>query len=744
MILNYPRMRSSCPNTRRHLPRWLSLVLVVLSLGPLLPGANAYPLTERERARLEAAMPRTLARLEARKPVSIVIIGDSVSRVFTPDANANQTIHGMHAQFAMRLANEFFYPGGVRVIHPLGDEPVKLGGTHGAEIFLENLALPGHTAVDGLQRITTDAFLNDPDLVMICYGINDSVRDFDLGTYEKALGECIDACRARGVDVILLGPNLTRQSPGPTGWGLGRAHVTKARELAEAKKVFFVDLGKGLSQRGGIPYQADAAEAAIETMSERLATIFDFGPGATVEDWLHPNFATHTQMGDMIFDALMAGVKFEDPLKFTAQAYYGKTGHIVVDLTVTNTSETRRRGHFGALTIRRELSPTEVYHSFDLPPGQGKAFQIRYNKVPAPGQETEGAPTEFFRMDPSDPRLRLSYLVAEEEHSGIVDVVTPLLPVGISWNTTLLTNVTDQLQIEWTMENKSPKLANVRYQLELGAQKTDGQVALDQGQSSRRFAKFPFNPRPDVVREKIPVKLTLDVDGRTYEFSREIEATRDLFLTERIALSNQDEYIASGIGTGTLSAGESGMTLRADADENALYLTFDFENLKLQPVAQGASLIADLSIDGRPADEVRTFGCVDRVRVTTGSEPGYGETSHIRPGFFGNGYDKTIDPRYIISTVEQRTDLSQRFTVKIPRKYLFRHGWEIGNPDSVLGLNANLSLAAIDPQTGTIGYPASHRYLLASAVGYYFRDARSLITLRLTPNKIPMWSVRVY
>jgi lysophospholipase L1-like esterase len=746
MIRKFSTLRKIFLARRDGAFRTLVVPLVAAAFFAIANSGSAYPLSEDERASLTAAMPRTLARLEARQPVNIVIIGDSVSRVVTPTPDANQTVHGMHAQFARRLCNEFFYPGGVRVVHPLDDEPTKRDDAQGSEIFLENLALPGHTALDALQRMTTDAFLHDPDLVVINYGINDAIQDFDLGTYRVALEQCIDICRTRKVDIILLGPSLIRQSPGPTGWGLTRAHATKAREIAAAKNVFFVDLGQVLSERGGIPYSKgeDEGEKAIEAISNRLLTIFDHGPDAIVEDLVHPNHSAHTLMGDSIYDALMR-VEDKDvsPLKFAAQGSFVQDGRLRLDLEVSNTGKTPRRGHFAALTMRRQLSPTEAYFNFDLKPGQTQSYPIFYKKVPTPGQEGLEEPTDFYHLDPADSNLRLSYLVVDEEHSGLVDVVTPLLPIGVEWNTTVLTNVTDQLRIEWTLLNRSAKAQNVRYVIQSGNQKIDGSVQLDQGQSGRRYANINFKPRQGIVRQKLPLKLIVDVGGRTTEFHREIEMTRDLFLGERVALSNADAYLNTGVGAGQLGAGKSGVTLRADADEKALYLTFDFENLKLQPIAKGASLIADISIDGRPKEEVRKFGCVDRIRVMAGAEPGYGETNHMRPGYFGNGYNKRVDERYVISTIEQRADLNQRFMVKIPRKYLFRHEWELGNADSVLGLNTSLSIAAIDSASGAMGYPGSHRYQLARS-GYYFRDARALITLRLTPDRIPTWSARVY
>ena len=719
-----------------------SVLFFVLASSVVVKHAVAYPVTDEERARLRAAIPRTFGKLEARHPVQITVLGDSVSRVFTPDDQANQTIHGMHAQFATRLATEFFYPGGVRVINPLKDEPEKRNQTMGAEIYLENLAIPGHTAIDAVQRITTDAFLHDPDLVMICYGVNEAIRDSGLDTYRRAIELCIDTCQQRGVDVILLGPNLIRQSPGPTGWGLTRAHATKAAEIAKAKNVFFVDLGRGLSRRGGIPFNKDAKDN-IATYTDRLDVIFKRAPEIQVEDWLHPNHTAHTTMGDQIYRELMKGRTDDEPYRLTTQTKFANDGQIAVTVLLRNVSKKARRGSLAALAMRRQLSPSEPYQSFDLKPGESQTFSLVYAKVPSPGQEELDEPTEFFGLDPQDSKLRLSYLIADEDQSSIVDAVSPLEPVGVEWKTDLLTNVTNSIRLDWSFVNGSDKAVTGRYVAQLDGNRTDGQFTLDQGQSKSFYADFGFAPRADVVRQKMDASITLEIGGRSFEFTRHIEATRDLFLTEKVALSNYDDYLAQGSDSAELSAGEKGITLRADADDNALYLTFDFEGIGLQKLPSGSSLIADLSIDGRPANEVRTFGAVDRVRFTSEAADGFGETGHMRPGFFGNGYDKKVDERYVISKISTRTDLGRRVLVRIPRKYLFRHEWGLDNVDSVLGLNVSLSLATIDPQDGSVGFPASSRYVLANS-GYYFRDARSLMTLRLTNTKAPLWSVRVW
>ena len=64
--------------------------------------------------------------------------------------------------------------------------------------------------IDGIQNMTTEVFVHDPDLITINYGINDALRKVPLDQYRRALQYLIDAAKSRQADVIVLGPNIVR------------------------------------------------------------------------------------------------------------------------------------------------------------------------------------------------------------------------------------------------------------------------------------------------------------------------------------------------------------------------------------------------------------------------------------------------------------------------------------------------------------------------------------------------------
>ncbi len=74
--------------------------------------------------------------------------------------------------------------------------------------------------------------------------------------------------------------------------------------------------------------------------------------------------------------------------------------------------------------------------------------------------------------------------------------------------------------------------------------------------------------------------MSVEVGGKSFVFYREIEATRDLYLGEKTALSQDENYTAGVRGERTVTGANETVYLRADADQHALYLTFDFEKIQ--------------------------------------------------------------------------------------------------------------------------------------------------------------------
>ena len=70
-----------------------------------------------------------------------------------------------------------------------------------------NAGIGGITAVDSLKRIDRHVLVHNPDLVIVCFGLNDVVGG-DLETYLSSLRIIFEKCRNCGADVIFMTPNM--------------------------------------------------------------------------------------------------------------------------------------------------------------------------------------------------------------------------------------------------------------------------------------------------------------------------------------------------------------------------------------------------------------------------------------------------------------------------------------------------------------------------------------------------------
>lgn len=69
-----------------------------------------------------------------------------------------------------------------------------------------NAGIGGITSWDSIDRMDSQVFSHNPDLVIVCFGLNDVNGELDR--YLGALGTIFDKCIEKDVDVIFLTPNM--------------------------------------------------------------------------------------------------------------------------------------------------------------------------------------------------------------------------------------------------------------------------------------------------------------------------------------------------------------------------------------------------------------------------------------------------------------------------------------------------------------------------------------------------------
>ena len=73
-------------------------------------------------------------------------------------------------------------------------------------INMINAGIGGVTAKDSLKRLDSQVLKHEPDLVIVCFGLNDV--NGELSDYLSALCEIFSRCRAASSEVIFLTPNI--------------------------------------------------------------------------------------------------------------------------------------------------------------------------------------------------------------------------------------------------------------------------------------------------------------------------------------------------------------------------------------------------------------------------------------------------------------------------------------------------------------------------------------------------------
>ncbi len=732
---------------------------VSLSFGLLfaiaVQEAAAYPLTLEQRERLKQYLPRTFPKLEDRAPVHVVALGDDVMGGYTPLPTAwesNNPLFSYCGAFLSQLAREFFYPGGVRLLNPPKGGTAKLTEYLGDEIALENLTTIDGTVFDGLRRACTDAFLHEPDLVLVQYGIYDAFTFLSIDTYKRALQEIVDAARSARADLILFGPPLVNYGGGAMEWGIERPYATAAREVAAANGVLFIDLGRHLSRFGGGVDPDTHPAAAMEIVGDRLERIFHYGPELTVRERVHPSLRVHQFLGEAVFADLKDG---PPPPGFThtAVASYGNDGSIGVSVIARNQTTEEKKGSMGGLAVGGAMLPSEAGQRFTVAAGTATQLEFRFRR-PEVGKSRDGSPL-FFPLEPSDEFGRFAFFLEDSVASEVVDLPVRIGPVSALWNSRQFVNVSDRMRVEWDLVNGTDKALSGTFQV--GMADRVGQptpFSVSPLGVKTVFSIFDFVAPAGVSLFQQDLWIQLDVDGKVVRFSREMESSRDLVLGEEMKMRAWRDYANLGPAVETVAqrrASES-VSVRFEADAKALYIVAKLDGVSLPDLGDQAALQAKLFLDARPSDEVRTFGPVEPVLIYAKSRDGRGFTPSLELGSFGKGYDMILDPKGIASALRTDGEGARLLEIRVPRTYLHRHEWDLDSPEAMLGMRLELTVADPDPNAVT-PFPAANRFETNSPTfayedrmvrGFHENDARSLMTLRLIRQPVESWSVRVY
>ena len=225
------------------------------------------------------------------RPVTIACLGDSVTHgcfeIFVDETGGIATVCRPDEAYPMQLyhALKNYYPFAAPVII--------------------NAGVSGDKAYGGLERLERDVLSYKPDLVIVDFGLNDSMnKDVEGGieTYDKSMREIFKRVLESGAECILLTPNFMNKGISP--------HLKDELFIGIAKEAAVVQ------NTGILSHYVETAKKAADDMGVPVADAYAVWQkisdnGVNTDSLLsnhinHPNKEAHGIFLNEIMRVLMA------------------------------------------------------------------------------------------------------------------------------------------------------------------------------------------------------------------------------------------------------------------------------------------------------------------------------------------------------------------------------------------------------------------------------------------------------
>jgi lysophospholipase L1-like esterase len=759
--------------------------------------AGGFELSAEQAERVQKFLPHTYPKLLKREPVHAACIGDSVMMMWGYDQDNGNALKAWNGVFLQELADQFIYNGGVRIVKPPKGQPEKLYNFFGPEITMQNFSRGGRLIIHAMQPLTTVAFENKPDIVIVSYGINDALSNLPLSIYRRGVQDVVDYVKAHNADLVLCGPSLILNEPPELGMALTRPYADTMREVAESNGVFFADLGDlawlvqiedrkhpledvikkrmaadaaaaaaaataaaaAAGADGKAPPAPPPAKSQAPVLENPIAADLDIDPdkkavvsfeqivesmkrkynhGGTI-DWLHPDTATQRLLGRRVFQELLDGPKAV-PWK-TGTATLATDGTEKATLTFNLDNPTTDQQSYTLLPlVTPTWRPLDAPSRVTLKAGKRSTVVVTYSRASAPDVHSV---TRGDLLPSHEPFVRLPVLTIGGGMARIEDVRATLTPVAVVWGTTTLFNQVAAVDLEGWIWNTSTEPIEGKWEASWLDQKASGTFKTEGRSQSPFKVKLNMPATTGPTRAKGTLAMVVTTSKGASHFDREVEVVRNLSLKEPVPLLTANTYPRDQIAQPPMPGGAvPGVIFRADADSNALYLTYDIYGCNLRDNPSGGNALGlEINLDARSYGKRLGPGTTDAIRVTASAADGDAQVSPLPPWCFGTGYGMYYDESQIKAKLSSRPDGARRLTITLPRSYLYLHEWAMGNGNSEIGINTTMSLW----QPGdTANAPASVLNFGLTYNGRHRDDAESLVVLELADVPTGRWTVRMY
>lgn len=726
--------------------------------APVLPKVESKTAQQRP---IEKWLPRTYAKLKAGESIRVLALGDSVIGMFGYGQDAGNALKAYPAVFLQQLADEFRLTGGVRWTNPKKKVANKLVPLDGTEILYECHAFQGkcmESAGDMLHAFNQG---QSKDLVIAAFGLNDAISGVALERVSQSLRSFIHQVKQSGAELLLVGPHALITDPPELGMGLTRPYVDVIREIAQNEGVGFIDLGdlswlvridhaKSPKLIPVVPSEEvlanpspivspfaddldpDDEKKAARLFAELVSDYRKYFEHESQVDWVHPTESYQRVLGRRIYSELM-GQKKSIPWKVGA-SFVTRESSERCKLTyhLENTSDEPISLTLLPLVVPA-WKPADLPTIVTIPAKESITVNAAYTKVPA----------DYHRIDTyvsaNDSFLRLPVLHSAGELVRIEDIRAVLKPINVLWQTQTQFNQENAFELLGEIQNSSKELVSGTWTAIWQGQRLKGEFRLEPNVKTPVKLKFDFPKDPAIRRLQGALGFSVEVKGITLNFDRQVELMRNLGLGDRVPLLMAD--ISSQQSSPQEAAPKAKVWFEAKADEKALYFTWDVEGTALDENSNDQlSLVTETSLDARSYGKRLFPGAVDFIRAGCKDRDGIGAVDELSPWVFGSGYAMAYDRRAIHTELSTTQNGGRRFTMAIPRTYLYLHEWSLGNGNSQIGINTTLQLwrASLSGSSGAfLPFRLSPNPLSRG-------DAQSLVPLELTERPTARWTTRFY
>ncbi|RYD34324.1 MAG: hypothetical protein EOP86_11235 [Verrucomicrobiaceae bacterium] len=603
----------------------------------------------------------------------------------------------------------------------------------GAAIWIYNFARDGAQAPQVLETLATDAFpaapAAGPDLVTICYGMNDAIAGNPLSAYRTFLEQAVRICQARGADVLLATPPVSCDPANPReSLGRARPYAAVAREVAEAAGVFCVDLGAANVWAPSDLFRLTADEAFPAAFGlVRRQFVYSAGPPET----LHPNSAATLRMGDLAAQELLGRQTLRGPVEVTAtldMAKGGKTDGTEAELEVRlmNPAGGRRAAVASLLSLpgwRVKSGPSDFY--FDLEPQKAKRVKIPMVRAANARSGSNGSFT------------RGSLLLSDTDTQQLVDLKIREQPLTLTWPEGRMDKATGEVSISGILTNTGDAPVNGTAKVLWMGHESEVRVSLEPGKNMTIPMRLVMPDSEKQVRFLETVAVSMDLGGLMARFEHRVEGIRYAGLEQKLPMIPLGKWSAPAPDNDPEAAG-AWLTIQADTTGIWFYIEAPSSVMPPRQDNQPWGTV-EVQMDGRKSGENGTAGFVDRLTADVPWEDGEVPIRPVRPAVFGNGYNFNYRPGSFRSSVQTRADGGRRVLVAVMRSNLALHEWDLdGYGQNTLGFNVRLN---VRDSAGGLN-PAWSSAVAASDFSMF--DARGLTVLELSRRPSPWWSLRIF